>query len=152
MRESQTGFAVLAPSDDAILTMGPKLQMLEAACNDPGLRQIASIIAAYHVVSVPMTTELMGSFNVVPTMVGELPVEVAPDGTLWVNGRRILQSYQFEDKMIESYQDRHGNMVGSQLSEGGKRCIIHEVDGFVCPDELWHDLFSHFETPEVGAA
>lgn len=153
MRESKSGFAVLAPSDDAILAMGvDRLQMLEASVNDPGLQQIVSRMAAYHIVSVPMTTEIMGSYSVVPTRVGELPVEAAPDGTLWVNGRQIIQSYQFEDNIVESYQDKDGNVLGSQPAEGGKTCIIHEVDGLVCPDELWQAMFSHLETSGMGGA
>lgn len=132
--------------------MGPEqLQLLEAACSVPDLQQILATMAAYHVVSAPMTAEIMGSYNVVTTRVGELPVEVSPDGTLYVNGRQIVQSYQFEDRVVKNYQDKDGNLLGSQSVEGGKRCIIHEVDGLVCPDELWHAMYSHFESTGLGA-
>ena len=125
--------------------------MLEAACNDPGAQQIVSRMAAYHIVNAPTTAEIMATYNVVTTRVGELPVEAAQDGTLYVNGRQIVQSYQFEDNMIQNYEDKDGNLLGSQTVEGGKCSIIHEVDGLVCPDELWHAMYSHFESAGLGA-
>lgn len=93
-----------------------------------------------------MTAEIMATYNVVSTRVGELPVEVASDGALYVNGVRIIQSYQFEDRIVENYQDKDGNLLGSQSMEGGKRYIIHEVEGLVCPDELWHAMYAQFES------
>lgn len=153
MHESTSGFAVLAPSDAAIDAMGPEqLAMLETACTDPALQQIVGRMAAYHIVSSPMTAEIMGQYNVVPTRVGELPVEMDPqDGTLYVNGRRIIQTYQFEDKLVQNYQDKDGNLLGSEAVEGGKRCIIHEVDGLVSPDDLWHAMYAHYESIGLGA-
>lgn len=152
MRDSKSGFAVFAPSDAAIDSLGPEqLQLLDAAFNDPDMSQVVSRIAAYHMVSAPMTAEIMGAYNVVTTRVGELPVEVAPDGSLYVNGVQIIQSYQFEDKIIQNYQDTDGNFLGSEGVEGGKICIVHEVGGFVCPDDLWHAIYSHFETSGMGA-
>lgn len=146
MRESKSGFAVFAPSDSAMDMMGSeRLQLLEAACNDPALQQVVSRMAAYHMVSAPATAEIMGTYNVVTTRVGELPVGVAEDGTLYVNGVQIIQSYQFEDNMVQNYQDTDGNFLGSEGVEGGKICIIHEVTELVCPDELWHAMYSHFE-------
>ncbi|KAL7531128.1 hypothetical protein ACHAXR_003860 [Thalassiosira sp. AJA248-18] len=147
LHESKAGFAVFAPSDAAIDALGPeRIQLLEAACNDPGLQQIASRMVSYHMVSAPMTAEIMATYNVVSTRVGELPVEVASDGALYVNGVRIIQSYQFEDRIVENYQDKDGNLLGSQSMEGGKRYIIHEVEGLVCPDELWHAMYAQFES------
>ena len=145
MHESKTGFAVLAPSDDAIDAMGPeRMQILETAMCDPNTQQIVARMAAYHIVSAPATAEIMGTYNVVTTRVGELPVEVANDGTLYVNGRRVIQSYQFEDQLVQNYQDANGNLLGSESVEGGKICIIHEVDGLVSPDELWHAMYAHY--------
>lgn len=122
------------------------LRLLEAACNDPDLQQVVSRMAAYHVVSAPMTASIMGTYNVVSTSVGELPVEVAADGTMYVNGVQIIQSFQFEDQIIQNYQDRDGNVLGSEVVEGGKRCIIHEVAGLVCPDDLWQALYSYYQS------
>lgn len=153
MRESKTGFAVFAPSDAALDALGPDhIQMLEAASNDPGMQQIVSRMAAYHMVSAPMTAEIMGTYNVVSTRVGELPVEVGPDGTLYVNGVRVIQSYQFEDRIVQNYEDGQGNLLGSEAVEGGKRCIIHEVEGLVCPDELWHAMYAQFESAGANNA
>lgn len=152
MRESTTGFAVLAPSDAALESLGQEqLQLLETACNDPDMQQVVSRMAAYHMISAPMTAEIMTAYNVVTTRVGELPVEVAQDGTMYVNGVRIIQSYQFEDKIVQNYQDKEGNLLGSQAVEGGKTCIIHEVEGLVCPDELWHAMYAHYQSSGLGA-
>eukprot|EP00571_Detonula_confervacea_P009580 CAMPEP_0172316984 /NCGR_PEP_ID=MMETSP1058-20130122/30183_1 /TAXON_ID=83371 /ORGANISM="Detonula confervacea, Strain CCMP 353" /LENGTH=185 /DNA_ID=CAMNT_0013031427 /DNA_START=239 /DNA_END=796 /DNA_ORIENTATION=+ len=152
MRDSKAGFAVFAPSDAAIDSVGSEqLQLLEAAFNDPDLNQVLSRMAAYHMVSAPMTAEIMGAYNVVTTRVGELPVEVAPDGTMYVNGVQIIRSYQFQDQIIQNYQDKDGNLLGSEGVEGGKICIIHEVGGFISPDDLWHAMYSHFETSGLGA-
>ena len=148
MRDSKTGFAVFAPSDAVIDSMEPsQLQLLESAFNDPELQQVLSRMAAYHMVSAPMTAEIMGTYNVVSTRVGELPVEMGQDGMLYVNGVQIIQSYQFEDQIVQNYQDSEGNLLGSEAMEGsGKICIIHEVAGFVCPDELWHAMYSHYQS------
>ncbi len=151
MRESELGFTVFALSDaafyDALLPTG-QLQTLEAACNEPNLQEVVSTMAAYHMVSVPITGDVMASFHVVTTRVGELPVEVAPDGSgaLYVNGVRILQSFVFEDVLIQNYQDKDGNVLGSQAGVGGKRFVVHEVDNLICPNELWQSLHSHFQS------
>ena len=148
MRGSKNGFAVFAPSDASIdnVLSADQIQLLEAASNDPGMQQIVSRMAAYHMVSVPMTSEIMATYNVVSTRVGELPVEVANDGSLYVNGVRIIQSSLFEDKMIQNYADSQGNILGSEAVEGGKTCIVHEVEGLVCPNELWEALYAQYET------
>lgn len=150
MRESEVGFAVFALSDAAFYNalMPEQLQLLEAACNEPQCQEVVSTMAAYHMVSVPITGDIMASFQVVTTRVGELPVEVASDGSgaLYVNGVRILQSYVFEDVLIQNYQDKDGNMIGSQAGAGGKRYIVHEVESLICPNELWQSLHSHFQS------
>jgi uncharacterized surface protein with fasciclin (FAS1) repeats len=148
MRESEVGFAVFALTDAAFALMPQQLQLLEAACNEPRLQEVVSTMAAYHMISVPISGDVMASFQVVTTRVGELPVEVASDGSgaLYVNGVRILQSYVFEDVIIQNYQDKDGNMIGSQAGAGGKRYIVHEVESLICPNELWQSLHSHFQS------
>jgi hypothetical protein len=150
MRESNVGFTVFAMSDAAFYNalMPEQLQLLEAACNEPQFLEVVSTMAAYHMASVPIAGDIMASFQVVTTRVGELPVEVASDGSgaLYVNGVRILQSYVFEDVIIQNYQDKDGNMIGSQTGEGGKRYIVHEVENLICPNELWQSLHSHFQS------
>ena len=149
MQDTITGFAVFAPSDDTIdAYYGEQVQMLDAACNVPELHQVVTRMAAYHMVNSPTTTDIMGKFNVVNSRVGELPVEVdAQDGTMYVNQVPIIQSYKFEDKIVQNYQDSNGNLLGSEDVGGGKTCIIHEVGGFVCPDELWQLIYEHFQSP-----
>ncbi len=150
MRESELGFAVFALSDAAFYDalMPGQLELLEAACNEPKLQQVVSTMAGYHMVSVPIMGEVMASFHVVTTRVGELPVVVAPDGSgaLFVNGVRILQSYVFEDVLVQNYQDKDGNMLGSQAGVGGQRFVVHEVENLVCPNELWQSIHSHFQS------
>ncbi|KAL9190395.1 hypothetical protein ACHAXT_007606 [Thalassiosira profunda] len=148
MHESTTGFAVFAPSDAAMEAIGAeRWQLLEAACTgtDPGLQQFASRMASYHHLSAPTTQEILATYNVVNTQVGELPVEVGGDGTLYVNGVRIVQSYQFEDREVQNYQDAEGNHLGSEVA-GGKRCIIHEVEGMLCPEELWEAMYAQYQS------
>lgn len=149
MQDTITGFAVFAPSDDTIDTYyGEQIQMLDAACNVPELNQVVTRMAAYHMVNSPTTSDIMSAYNVVNSRVGELPVEVdAQDGTMYVNQVPIIQSYKFEDKMVQNYQDSNGNLLGSEDVGGGKTCIIHEVGGFVCPDELWQLIYEHFQSP-----
>lgn len=135
--------------------------MLEAAsCGDPPeLIGLVSKMAAYHVVPAPATAEVMCAFGVVATRAGELPVEACGDGggndvgtaTLYVNGARLIRSYQFEDNLVQNYQDADGNLLGSETMEGGARCIVHEVEGFVCPSELWNELYSHYQSSGLGA-
>lgn len=155
IRDSKVGFAVFAPSDAAIDSLGTeKLGLLEAACNDEDLLPIVELMVAFHVVSAPMTAEVMNKYNVVSTSVGELPVERSAEGMLNVNGANILQSYQFEDRTIQNYQDKDGNLLGSEVVEGGKKCIVHEVDGLVFPENLWNTLYMYYQSKnsEVGAS
>ena len=151
IRDTKTGFAIFAPSDNAIDALGSEqIGMLESALANPELSQVVTRMAAYHMVSIPATTEVMQQYGVVTTRVGELPIEVTQDGTMYVNGVQIIQSYQFEDQIVQNYQDTDGNLLGSE-NVGGKTCIIHEVGGFVCPDELWQVIFEHYQSTGMGA-
>ena len=149
IRDTKTGFAIFAPSDSVIDALGSEqIGMLESALANPELSQVVTRMAAYHMVSIPATTEVMQQYGVVTTRVGELPVEVGQDGTMYVNGVQIIQSYQFEDQIVQNYQDTDGNLLGSE-NVGGKTCIIHEVR--VCPDELWQVIFEHYQSTGMGA-
>ena len=151
IRDTKTGFAIFAPSDSVIDALGSEqIGMLESALANPELSQVVTRMAAYHMVSIPATTEVMQQYSVVTTRVGELPIEVAQDGTMYVNGVQIIQSYQFEDQIVQNYQDTDGNLLGSE-NVGGKTCIIHEVGGFVCPNELWQVIFEHYQSTGMGA-
>jgi len=120
IRDTRTGFTVFAPSDAAIDALGSEqIGMLESALANPELGQVVTRMAAYHMVSIPCTTDIMQQFGVVTTRVGELPIEVEQDGTMYVNGVQIIQSYQFEDQIVQNYQDTDGNLLGSE-NVGGK--------------------------------
>jgi len=150
IRDTKTGFAIFAPTDGAIDALGSEqIGMLESALANPELSQVVTRMAAYHIVSIPATTEVMQQYGVVTTRVG-VPIEVSQDGTMYVNGVQIIQSYQFEDQIVQNYQDTDGNLLGSE-NVGGKTCIIHEVGGFICPDELWQVIFEHYQSAGMGA-
>ena len=92
----------------------------------------------------------MKTYGVVTTSMGELPVTVTEDGTtMYVNGVRVIRSYQFEERLVRDYRDVNGNCLGTEevieSSETGfqmRRCIIHETEGLVCPDELWNIMYA----------
>ncbi|KAL7517382.1 hypothetical protein ACHAWX_002309 [Stephanocyclus meneghinianus] len=153
IRTSSSGYAVFVLSDEAMNALGPdKLQLLEYACNDADLLPIVETMISFHVVSVPVTVDIMAKYNVVSTSVGELPVEVMQDGAMYVNGVRLLQSYRFEDRLVQSYEDGDGNFLGSEMMEGGgKVCLLHEVDGMVSPEELWNTLYNYYLEKNSGA-
>lgn len=160
MRASPSGYAVFAPSERAFDSLGPdRLALLGAAmggggCDDPGMRAMASAMAEYHMVSAPATAEIMAAFGVVTTSLGEMPVEVSPDGTMYVNGVRVARSLQFEDRSVLDYRDADGNSlgieeviptgVGGTGGGGNRRCVVHEVEGLLCPDELWQVMHAHY--------
>ncbi|KAL3762630.1 hypothetical protein ACHAW5_001223 [Stephanodiscus triporus] len=175
MRESTSGYAVFAPSESAFDGLGDeRLGLLDAAierCVGGGggggggggttttttnamTAALLSTVVEYHMVSAPMTSEIMTAYGVVTTSVGEMPVEVAADGTMYVNGVRVVRSYQFEERSIVEYRDGRGNSLGT-VEEGaggrgggaaaggggGRVCVVHEVDGLLCPDELWRVMY-----------
>jgi hypothetical protein len=151
MRGSPSGYAVFAPGDGAFDALGPdRLGLLGAAMAgyDEDMRRAASAMAEYHMVSAPATAEIMATYGVVTTSLGEMPVEVAPDGTLRVNGVRVVRSYQFEDRSAIEYRDGDGNTLGTEeVTAGGggdKRFVVHEVEGLLCPDELWRVMHAHY--------
>ncbi|KAL3799933.1 hypothetical protein HJC23_007406 [Cyclotella cryptica] len=153
IRNSSSGYAVFVLSDEAMNALGQdKLQLLEYACNDADLLPIVETMASFHVVSVPMTVDIMTKYNVVSTGVGELPVEVTQDGAIYVNEARLLRSYRFEDRLVQNYEDGDGNLLGSEtMEEGGKVCLVHEVDGMVSPEELWNTLYNYYIEKNSGA-
>lgn len=150
MREAKSGYAVFAVSDDNINTYyTEQFGLLESACVDEELQQIVQRMASYHLVNMALTAENMSTFQVATTAVGELPVETDPNdgGSLYINGIKILHSYQFEDALELNHQDGEGNVLGSQVGMGNT-CIIHEVDGFVCPNDMWEVLYSHYNNQQ----
>lgn len=159
MRASPSGYAVFAPSEYAFDSLGPdRLALLGAAmmggCGDPGMRAMASAMAEYHMVSAPATAGIMAAFGVVTTSLGEMPVEVSPDGTMYVNGVKVVQSLQFEDRSVLDYRDADGNSLGIEeviptggtggTGGGNRRCVVHEVEGLLCPDELWQVMHARY--------
>ena len=151
MRDSASGYAVFAPSERAFDSLGHgRLGLLAAAMagRDPELRSASDAMAEYHMVSAPATAGIMAAYGVVTTSLGEMPVEVAPDGTMYVNGVRVVRSYQFEDRSVVDYRDGGGNPLGiEEVVPGGgadKRCVVHEVEGLLCPDELWQVMQAHY--------
>ena len=165
MRASPSGYAVFAPSERAFDSLGPdRLALLGAAMggggcdDDPGMRAMASAMAEYHMVSAPATAEIMAAFGVVTTSLGEMPVEVSPDGTVYVNGVKVVHSLSFEDRSVLDYRDGDGNPLGIEeaIPTGGggdnKRCVVHEVEGLLCPDELWHVMHAHYMQSAGGSA
>lgn len=177
MRSSTSGYAVFAPNNAAFDVLGPeRLHLLDMAMGETGdneynnnnnengdgsLVDVLSTMAEYHMCSVPATAEIMKTYGVVTTSMGELPVTVTEDGTtMYVNGVRVIRSYQFEERLVRDYRDVDGNCLGTEevieSSEGGfdlRRCIIHETEGLVCPDELWNIMYSRAQArPSSSAA
>ena len=158
MRASPSGYAVFAPSERAFDSLGPdRLALLGAAMGgyDPDMRAAASAVAEYHMVSAPATAGIMAAFGVVTTSLGEMPVEVSPDGTMRVNGVRVARSLQFEDRSVVDYRDADGNSLGIEevmptggtggtTGGGNRRCVVHEVEGLLCPDELWQVMHARY--------
>lgn len=165
LRNSKAGFAIFAPSDSCIASYlgfhsddaySAANDLLEAACTNEEMQPVLAKIASYHVVSGPMTTEILEKYGVVSTPGGELSVsssfvkgeEEATRAMLtFENGVNILSSCEFQNELIENVQDIHGNIVASNVIEGGiggKKCIVHEVNGFVAPENLWGVLFDYF--------
>lgn len=167
MRSSTSGYAVFAPNDLAFDALGPeRLHLLDMALGEIGdneynnnnydsggdgsLVDVLSTMAEYHMCSVPATADIMKTYGVVTTSMGELPVTVTEDGTtMYVNGARVIRSYQFEERLVRDYRDVDGNCLGTEevieSSEAGfelRRCIIHETEGLVCPDELWNIMYA----------
>jgi uncharacterized surface protein with fasciclin (FAS1) repeats len=176
MRSSTSGYAVFAPNDSAFDALGPeRLYLLDMALSemdnnkynnnnnndDGGLVDVLSTMAEYHMCSVPATADIMKTYGVVTTSMGELPVTVTEDGTtMYVNGVRVIRSYQFEERLVRDYRDVNGNCLGTEevieSSEAGfemRRCIIHETEGLVCPDELWNIMYARAQMrPSSSAA
>lgn len=180
MRSSTSGYAVFAPTDAAFDALGPeRLHLLDMALyeidgneysnnnydsgGDGSLVDVLSTMAEYHMCSVPATADIMKTYGVVTTSMGELPVTVTEDGTtMYVNGVRVLRSYQFEERLVRDYRDVDGNCLGTEevieSSEAGlttmRRCIIHETEGLVCPDELWNIMYARAQQsrPSSSAA
>lgn len=127
-------------------SLGDSLNLLEYGCSDAGMLPIVQAMASYHVVSVPVTVDIMRQFGVVSTPEGELPVEVY-DGSVYVNGSRIVQCYRFEDSVVRNYQDREGNLLGSEtVDDEGSVCLVYEMEGMVCPDELWNAMYECYQS------
>jgi len=180
MRSSTSGYAVFAPTDAAFDGLGPeRLHLLDMALHeidgneysnnnydsggDGSLVNVLSTMAEYHMCSVPATADIMKTYGVVTTSMGELPVTVTEDGTtMYVNGVRVLRSYQFEERLVRDYRDVDGNCLGTEevieSSAAGlrtmRRCIIHETEGLVCPDELWNIMYARAQQsrPSSSAA
>jgi uncharacterized surface protein with fasciclin (FAS1) repeats len=152
MRNSKAGFAVFAPSDAAIAALGEETcNLLNAACNDPDMQPVIAKMASYHIVNAPMSSELLCKYGVASTPGGELTVQSNynnndDNGTtiMFDNGVSILASYEFQDELVQNVQDVNGNLMESSVVGGGKTCIVHEVDGFVCPEGLWGVLYEYF--------
>jgi len=146
MRNSKTGFAVFAPSDNAIAALGDEIcNLLNAACNSPDMQPVIAKMASYHIVNAPMSAELLCKYGVASTPGGELTVQSNNDGAIMFdNGVSILASYEFQDELVQNVQDVNGNLMESTVMGGGKTCIVHEVDGFVCPEGLWGVLYEYF--------
>lgn len=150
IRNSSRGFAIFAPSEEAMDNLGDSLNLLEYGCNDADMLPIIQAMSSYHLVSVPVTVDIMQQFSVVSTPVGELPVQVH-DGSIYVNGSRIVQCYRFEDNVVRNYQDGYGNLLGSETVEGeGSVCLVYEMDGMICPDELWNALYECYQSNSSG--
>jgi hypothetical protein len=174
MRSSMSGYAVFAPNDAAFDALGPeRLHLLDMALSEidgneysnnnygDGLVDVLSTMAEYHMCSVPATADIMKTYGVVTTSMGELPVTVTEEGTtMYVNGVRVIRSYQFEERLVRDYRDVNGNCLGTEevieSSETGfqmRRCIIHETEGLVCPDELWNIMYARAQMrPSSSAA
>ena len=131
--------------------LGDSLNLLEYGCNDSEMLPIVQAMTAYHVVSVPITADTMRQFNVVSTPEGELPVQMH-EGSMYVNGVRILQCFRFEDNVVRNYEDKDGNLLGSETIEGeGSACLVYEMEGMVCPEELWEALYECYQSKSSGA-
>lgn len=132
--------------------LGDSLNLLEYGIADLDMLPIVQSMTAYHLVAVPVTTNIMSSFNVVSTSEGELPVHVQ-DGSIYVNEVRVVQCYRFEDSIVKNYQDKEGNLLGSEtMHEEGRVCLIYEMEGMVCPKELWGSLFECYQSKNSGAS
>jgi hypothetical protein len=116
-----------------------RLGMLQYFLEDFELLGIAQKMALAHCVSVPMENEIMLKYGVVTTPAGEVPVSLYNDST-YINNARVLQSFRFQDRMVNEYTDSKGNVLGSEEG-GGKVCLVYEVDGMVCSEEMWEKLF-----------
>ena len=133
--------------------LGDSLNLLDYGCNDVDMLPIVQSMTSYHVVSVPATVDIMKQFQVVSTSEGELPVEVH-EGSIYVNGARIIQCYKFEDSVVRNYEDKDGNLLGSEtVDTGGNFCLVYEMEGMVCPDNSWEALYECYQTKnsEAGA-
>jgi hypothetical protein len=153
IRSSSRGFAIFAPSEEAMDALGDSLNLLEFSCSDVDMLPILQAMASYHVVSVPATVDIMKQFGVVSTREGELPVE-EHNGSIYVNGVRVVQCFRFEDNVVTNYQDTEGNLLGSETVQGeGSVCLVYEMEGMVCPDELWTALYECYRSKnsETGA-
>lgn len=153
IRSTSRGFAIFAPSEESMDALGDSLNLLEYGCGDADMLPIVQAMASYHLVSVPVTVEKMMQFNVICTPEGELPVQEY-DGSIYVNGSRVVQCYRFEDSVVTNYQDKDGNILGSETSEEEESvCLIYEMEGMVCPEELWGALYQCYQSKssEAGA-
>ncbi|KAK1733445.1 hypothetical protein QTG54_015860, partial [Skeletonema marinoi] len=136
MRNSKSGFTLFAPSNDSIAAY--PCNLLSAACNNDDMQPVIAKMASYHIVNAPMSVELLGRYGVASTPGGELTTTVVQhddDGggvIMFENGVSVIESYEFQDELVQNVQDVNGNLVESSSVGGGKTCIVHEVDGFVC--------------------
>lgn len=166
---------MFAPNDAAFDALGAdRLSMLDVATSAYGedgdrgamasdMRDVVMAMAEYHMVSAPVTSDIMTKFGVVTTSMGEMNVDVDADGTMYVNGVRVLRSYQYEERSYIDYVDALGKSIGIEevVSGGGdgrgdERCIIvHEVDGLVCPDMLWdvmYDVYCRYSSSSTSSS
>jgi hypothetical protein len=191
---SSSGYAVFAPNDAAFDALGDdRLYMLDLALSGNGngaadddggnydgdrgndsamvkdMRDVVMAMAEFHMVSAPVTCDVMREYGVVTTSMGEMMVDVDVDGTMYVNGVRILRSYQYEERSYVDYVDSYGNSIGIEevasisstrngndgggSTRGDERCIVvHEVDGLVCPDALWdvmYDIYQRYSSSSM---
>ena len=191
---SSSGYAVFAPNDTAFDALGDdRLYMLDLALSGNGngaadddggnydgdrgndsamvkdMRDVVMAMAEFHMVSAPVTCDVMREYGVVTTSMGEMMVDVDVDGTMYVNGVRILRSYQYEERSYVDYVDSYGNSIGIEevasisssrngndgggSTRGDERCIVvHEVDGLVCPDALWdvmYDIYQRYSSSSM---
>mmetsp|Transcript_23996 Transcript_23996/g.50589 ORF Transcript_23996/g.50589 Transcript_23996/m.50589 type:complete len:210 (-) Transcript_23996:1214-1843(-) len=126
INDSDAGYTVFAPNDDAFKALGDKKLM---QLKDDRNREMAEKIAAYHVIAEQVTADALFDAGGVITMGGEVPIERTVSGGLFgvggkedggvaLNSAKVVNTFEFSD-------------------DTGKMCIVHEVDAFVSPNILW---------------
>ncbi|KAL7460007.1 hypothetical protein ACHAXS_001636 [Conticribra weissflogii] len=126
INDSDAGYTVFAPNDDAFKALGDKKLM---QLKDDRNGEMAEKIAAYHVIAEPVTADELFDAGGVITMGGEVPIERTvsgglfgvggkEDGGIALNSAKVLNSFEFS-------------------GDTGKMCIVHEVNAFISPNILW---------------